>query len=107
MIAPGIDDLPGQIDELNLNVSIIWSSVPLLFVTLIVVGLRLWARKIKGLSFGLDDWLIIICVVCQTRININQKEEKRELLTDNLVSSPYLSLSSSVVRYPSALLHSS
>lgn len=28
-----------------------------------VVGLRLWARKMKGASFGLEDWLIIACVV--------------------------------------------
>lgn len=33
-------------------------------LALVTVGLRLWARKMKGASFGLEDWLIIVCVVC-------------------------------------------
>lgn len=32
-------------------------------LSLVVVGLRLWARKMKGATFGPEDWLIIVCVV--------------------------------------------
>lgn len=31
-------------------------------LSLFTVGLRLWARKIKGVSFGVEDWLIVVCV---------------------------------------------
>lgn len=32
-------------------------------LSLAVVGLRLWARKMKAATFGPEDWLIIVCVV--------------------------------------------
>lgn len=47
------DDGPGMIA----------SCVVVGILALFIVCLRLWARKMKGATFGLEDWLIIVCVV--------------------------------------------
>lgn len=28
------------------------------------VGLRLWARRMKGAKLALDDWLVVVALVC-------------------------------------------
>lgn len=59
-------DLPGippEVISYNAGPAIISSLTAACVVALLVVGLRLWARRIKGLVLGLDDWLIIACTV--------------------------------------------
>ncbi len=35
------------------------------FLSLLSVGLRIWARQVKRLTLGPDDILIILAVVCR------------------------------------------
>lgn len=44
---------------------IVGLSVAIGILSLVSVGLRLWAKNMKGVQFGLEDWLIIACVVRQ------------------------------------------
>lgn len=58
-----LSEIPPNTLNYNAGPLIIWSLASICVVMLVIVGLRLWARRIKGLMFGLDDWLIIVCTV--------------------------------------------
>lgn len=60
-----LPEIPQYLFDENAGAGVIWPLVTLCVLMLIVVGLRLWARRIKGLALGLDDWLIIACTVRQ------------------------------------------
>ena len=45
---------------------VVWSLSILLAIATVAVGLRIWARRISKLSFGIDDWLIFVALVSST-----------------------------------------
>lgn len=62
-LPPDLAQLLAYFYSQDAGAAVVWPLVTVCVLVLLVVGLRLWARRIKGLDFGLDDWLIIACTV--------------------------------------------
>lgn len=54
--------LPEQLAA-NQGPGIVVGNIIVAVAAVLAVGLRIWARKIQGLSPGLDDWLIFAALV--------------------------------------------
>lgn len=45
--------------------AVVGVSIAVGLLALASVGLRLWARHMKRVALGVEDYLIIVCVVCK------------------------------------------
>lgn len=59
----GLDQFSQEYIDYDEGPGMVAACIVVGLLSLVVVGLRLWARKIKGMTYGLEDWLIIACVV--------------------------------------------
>lgn len=50
-------------ENYNEGPTVLRTSIAVTVLASLVVALRLWARKIKKLAFGLDDWIILAAMV--------------------------------------------
>lgn len=72
-------------DNYNEGPTVLRTSIAVTVLASLVVALRLWARRIKKLAFGLDDWIILAAMVgyhCTPILSV------RDLTNDSLSCTP-------------------
>lgn len=68
--------------------AMVTSCVAVGVLALLIVGLRLWARKLKGLAYGVEDWLIITCVASRWTDQPHYEQQSAKKLTNFVMNSP-------------------
>lgn len=59
----GSEGWPPGFEDYDDGPTLLGTAIAMTIVALVFVGLRLWARRVKEVTLGWDDWLIFASLV--------------------------------------------